>query len=456
MANIVEQLKHWLLKKRPFRTKRLEKDSAYPSKVGESLSKLPDEVSHKLTTLLEELPSHPHNKTATREALLPAITRWRDDPDAANNSLTVLGSPVAAVARLLTDSLIDWAAENDMAINLLDWTERPGAPHKIQSKMQEALQKADSASESELGIAIIPNLGWCFLRTAEGLDGIDYLRDCLLSDRSQFWIIGSGQVGFQYLNSVLKLQAHCGEVIELPSLSGEELQNWLMPIIEALSIQLDEDSIQERLQDLSQERTELPFNKAAALFEELGSSLKSLFRDVKEEALSLDLVKKEDSLSDSQWEGYFSRLSDLSDGVSEIALQLFVKSIYYEKLEGESKEKLVETVAASDDKIEDYVNLEPAPMHRIIAKLPKLPNLPKLEQSDLYILYSLLVHDDLTLTALAESLGEERQLVNDSVQVLRQKGVVEQRGNVIKTNPTHYPRLKRQLASNNFVINLSD
>ncbi|MGF1512080.1 MAG: hypothetical protein ACFB5Z_00050 [Elainellaceae cyanobacterium] len=453
MANVVAQLRDWLLEKRPFRTERLEKDAAYSSEVEDTLKALPTDIAQQLATLVNDLPSHPDDKAAICEALSEALSQWEENHSAANNSLTIIGSPVSAVARILTEGLADWLAEREISPVLLDWVERPIEPQDIRSKMGEIFEQG--GPESEPKVAIIPNLSWCFLRTAEGLDGIDYLRDSLLSDRNQFWVLGSGQVGFQYLNCVLKLQAHCGKVVSLPDLSGKQLRDWLMPIIEKLNIRLDEDPIQERLQNLGEEHLESSsFSTLAALLEEIRTSLKSLFRDVKEDAL---LSSKEDNGDIGfEWQDYFERLADLSDGVSTVALQLFVKSIYYEEVKGEVKEKLIDTVEASDETIEDYVDLEPEPMHRIIAKLPKLPSLPKLEQSDLYILYSLLVHGDLTLEALAKSLGEERQLVNDSVQIMRGKGIVEQRKDTIKVNPMHYPRLKRRLASNNFIIDSPD
>ena len=52
--------------------------------------------------------------------------------------------------------------------------------------------------------------------------------------------------------------------------------------------------------------------------------------------------------------------------------------------------------------------------------------------------------------------GEERQIVNDQVQILRKTGVIEQEGPVVKVNPIHYPRLQTKLASNNFIIKIAD
>ncbi|MDB9525844.1 hypothetical protein PN498_07590 [Oscillatoria sp. CS-180] len=452
MANLVEQLRNWLLKKRPFRMKRLAKDPVKPSKVNETLTELPPEIEQKLKTLVHELPSHPDSKSAVLEALSDAIAHWQEHPSATNNSLIVIASPVSAVARILTESLTDWADENKLTLVPLNWVERPVDSQEIKSKLREKLAVDDA--EPSTSVAVIPNLSWCFLRTAEGLDGIDYLRDELLGDRRRFWIIGSGQVGFRYLNSVLKLQAHCGEVITLPKLSGQQMQDWLMPVIETLNIQLDEDSIRERLQELKEASSESPTKTTVALIDGTVVFLRSLFRSVKQDTLSLNPETAKDDGSDSSWQEYFRRLARLSDGVGTIALQLFVKSIYYDK--ERKADKTTEPSNAAHKPEANDSDQEVALRHNVVCKLPRLPALPEIEQNELYILYSLLVHGDLTLSALADSLGEETPWVNNSVQILRSSGLIEQRDHILKVNPLHYPQLKRKLASNNFVINIQD
>ncbi|MEL6440637.1 MAG: hypothetical protein AAFQ80_15450 [Cyanobacteria bacterium J06621_8] len=90
-----------------------------------------------------------------------------------------------------------------------------------------------------------------------------------------------------------------------------------------------------------------------------------------------------------------------------------------------------------------------------IAQTPGLPNLPDLEPADQYLLYSLLMHGDLTNAALAKSLGDLESLVHARVQVLRHEGIIEQRENILKINPIYYPRIKSELAANNFIITRS-
>ena len=322
--------------------------------------------------------------------------------------------------------------------------------------MSETLKPTES-EQREKSIAVIPNLSWCFLRSAEGLDGIDYLRDSLLSDRTQFWVIGSGQVAWQYLNSILKLQAYGGDVVELSHLSGEQLQDWLTPIIDQLNLQFDNLSIQKRLQTAGEENSQSSFEALTAVFAEAGASLKSLLRGVLKGRFAPRAKAATDSNHQNLQEEYFERLSDLSEGVSTTALQLFIKSIHHEEVSAE--EFADEDQDDEDQDIETIgtiLDAKPPSVHHLVARLPRLPNLPELEQNDLYITYSLLIHGDLTLSALAESLGEDQQTINNSVQLLRKAGLLEKQGEVIKVNPLHYPRLKKQLASENFIVKVAD
>ncbi len=95
----------------------------------------------------------------------------------------------------------------------------------------------------------------------------------------------------------------------------------------------------------------------------------------------------------------------------------------------------------------------PGTRQKLIAQLPRLPNLPALEPEEQYLLYSLLLHSDLTLSALATSLGDEESQVQARVQMLCRKGVVEQKEQILKIEPIYYPLLKQYLESNNFLIN---
>ena len=262
----------------------------------------------------------------------------------------------------------------------------------IKTKLQQQLGRGLVTTSKQSEVVVITNLSWCFLRCVDGLEGIDYLQDVLLQDDSRFWVIGAGKVGWEYLDHVSHFKAYCGEYFELPRLTGEQLQAWLEPIVSKFKINFAKPNI------------EFPNNN------------------------------EEDESYQSK---YFEKLADLSEGVNTVAAQVFLSSIRYEA--------------------EDPDNPESEKTEAILeAQNPELPNLPRLSAEEHYIIYSLLLHGDLTLSALSESLGDEKTLVKGQIQRLRRKGVVEQKHEILTINPIHYPRLKSELANNNFIIHESD
>lgn len=389
-----EKFRNWLANNRQFLFSRYTKDSQETQEPERTLIQLPPKIRQQLVERIENLPINPHDRQAIAEKLDEVFDLWRDNSDS-NNSLVILSSPVTGVSRILTETLEDWAEQKQITIRLLPLKARPEIADTIESKLKHYIEeefveeaagdrKGDESRNRELEIVVLPNLSWCFLRSIEGLTGIEYLQSRLYDGfPNRFWIVGAGQVGWEYLNLVAKLEAYCGEVFTLPELTAEQLRSWFEPIIDELNITFDDPEIDRQI-------------------------------------LQSD--------KDNQTH-YFESLSDVSNGVSTVAIQAFLKSIRYEEANPE-------------------VGVDKA----VIAKVPQLPNLPDLESGDLYILYSLLLHGDLTISALAESLGDDRAEVQARVQVLRHQGIIEQRKKVIKINPIHYPNVKRELANNNFVI----
>lgn len=397
---MLERFQSWLSKNRSFIFSWYTKDSIETQEPERSLVELPPALRKKLVNASQTLPSNPADKKAIQANLEEIFERWRDNPSNSNNSLVILSSPVNPVSRILSESLEEWAEQKQILIRLLPWTKRPTCVETIKSKLQHYLEQEPICKknlESErYEVVIIPNLSWCFLRSLEGLEGIEYLQSLLCDgSKNRFWVIGAGQVAWEYLNSVCNLRAYCGEVFALPEIDPEQLESWFEPIVEELEIVFDQPTIDKQLLDGDKD------NKT----------------------------------------NYFDRLASISDGVSTVAVQGFLKSIRYEKPEENEAEKEREDQQRST--------------HRdvIVAQTPKLPDLPALESADRYLLYSLLLHGDLTMSALAESLGDTRSEVQALVQLLRRKGMVEQQDDVLKINPIYYPKLKQELANNNFIIN---
>ncbi|MGB3295392.1 MAG: hypothetical protein WBB01_20610 [Phormidesmis sp.] len=488
MANRLLRFKERLLEQRYFRVAWFAKDRQIQSVTQTSLSKLPDDIAEALVTATNELSIHPREKEVVLEALNEAITDWQERPHVAINSMVILGHPVSAVSRILACSLeqLEIHEEALRPVNLLDWIERPPDMSSIQAQIEQKLSRAeDKRSPNANGdgnadeltpqnLAVIPNLCWCFLRSAEGLEGADYLRDSLLGDRTQFWVIGSGQVGWEYLKATLKFHAYCGETVSLPNLTGEELQDWLAPIVEQFEICFEDSSLHkrfqhpERLKDLNIS-ADKPVESISEITQEVSATVKSSLRAVKGEMLPHEPKDEDTNLK----RDYFDRLADISDGVSIVAVQLFIKSLRYQAPEDADDDKSEDDKPEQEEsnskdrqrkaleKRRNDVSIPVAPSSesseslnepRLVATTPKLPTLPDFDQSDLYLLYSLMLHGDLTVKALAASLGDAPQVVNNQVQVLRNAGIIEQQEAVIKINPVHYPQLQRELSRNNFMI----
>ncbi len=506
MATKLSRFKDWLLNKRQFRVAWFAKDANQKPEPEEALSQLPDDMADELMAALNDLPIHPKEKETVLDALDEAITQWRKHPHLASNSVVVLSHPVSSVARILTESLHELRIhkDNPLDVRLLDWVERPPDSGSIKQQIKEKLEwdeedlpedietgerrdksvgdsdeRDDRSADKRKTLAVIPNMCWCFLRSADGLEGVDYLQETLLSDRNQFWAIGTGQVGWEYLKSTLKFHAYCGETIALKPLTGEEIEDWLKPVIDKFEIQFTDAAIHKRLTDPNtlldlDISSGNPIEAVSEITQEVSATVQSSVRAAKDKLLS-DYEKKESKDADtSPRKEYFERLADMSDGVSVVALQLFVKSLRYREVLEDVLKKEPEggiqghlpkpptdtpktdqsSVAreAEDQTDKEEPDPEKEPEKEIIAVMPKLAPLPELSQSDLYLLYSLMLHGDLTIKALAKSLGDAPQVVNNQVQMLRNAGVIEQKNGVIKTNPVHYPKLRRELSRNNFII----
>lgn len=410
MAKVVDNFKNWW-KERKFVFSRYTKDAQETQEPERSLLELPDAACQKLVKGVENLPSNPADKEVILSTLNEAFEQWQNSPSNTNNSIVVLSSPITAVSRILTETLQEWTEQKQVLMRVLPLKARPAEIETIESKLKHYFEQQSAQKDSDRGrrssaspafsrqgtddeqleVAVIPNLGWCFLRSLEGLKGIEYLQTQLFkNDKKRFWIIGGGQVGWQYLNSVCAIGAYCGEIFTLPAIEPEKLEDWLAPIVEELEITFDDPSIDKQLLEGDKD------NKT----------------------------------------NYFEKLADISEGVSTVAVQGFLKSIHYEKVD--------------DDEDDDETSPEPK---KLVAQVPKLPDLPDLESADQYILYSLLLHGDLTISSLADSLGDEESQVQARVQLLRQEGVVEEKNKILKINPIHYPKIKRELAGNNFIIN---
>ncbi len=385
MPTVLQRFKTWIFDSRSFIFSWYSKDRNQLQEPGKSLVELPPLLRDKLMAAIEQLSDNPADTEAIGSSIDRAFEQWRAHPQTAENSIVILTSPVMVVSRIIMTFVENWSKQKQVSVKVLPWNERPADPDSIQLKLQQYLEReTQEVANEQPEVIVIPNLSWCFLRSMDGLDGIDYLQKMLLQDSSRFWIIATGQVAWDYLNSISDIEADCGRISSLPKLESDSLREWLKPILSELNITFAAPRLESRI----------------------------LEGDKDEEAI------------------YFEDLTSVSKGVSIIALQAFLASINYQP------------------PVEDNKNQQGI----LQAQSPELPNLPNLGSAAHYLLYFLLLHGDLTLSALAYSIGDKESLVRKRIKFLRQEGLVESTGAVLKVNPIYYPQLKQELIINNFTI----
>lgn len=386
-------LKSWLVNNLPGLNSLFSEDIPDSPKTSESerlFDELSPEMYQKLVDAVENLPINQAEQKTIISSLDEKFESWQKAPSQANNSVLILSSPVTAVSSILSEALEEWAEQKQLSIRILPLTSRPNAIANIKAKLEhylESLSTTNDSTKQQPEVVIIPNLSWCFLRSIEGLAGIEYLQSLLCQNpQNRFWIVGANQVGWVYLNLVCNLQAYFGEVVILSEIGQKELQQWLDPVIDQFSITFDSPSIDKQILDKDK----------------------------------------------SNKEHYFDRLYSISQGVTTVAAQSFLQSIRHQEMDEEDKTS--------------------GNQQQLIAQLPRLPSLPALEPEEQYLLYSLLLHSDLSLSALATSLGDEEFQVQARIQMLCRKGIVELQNQILKINPIYYPSLKQYLENNNFLI----
>ena len=265
-----------------------------------------DALQH-LTKVVKGLSTPPTQQEALENALEDALGKWQEYPDNSANSLVVLTTPVESLSLLFQESLKKWQAKHSTPLKFLPWTKRPYDFGQIPEKLRSHLSQETATREEGNGeIVIIPNLSWCFLRGVEGLDGIDYLRDIVLKDRSRFWLIGAQHISWQYLDYVDKIGAYFDQTFSLPDLTEEDLQTWLEPVIRSAEI-----------------------------------------------GFSSNLEKEDHETAQQR---YFRRLTTRSRGISSVATQLFLNSLSYEVINPDTEEEQ-KKIQAGNPYLPDLPNL---------------------------------------------------------------------------------------------------
>ncbi|MDJ0726704.1 MAG: hypothetical protein QNJ38_16485 [Prochloraceae cyanobacterium] len=400
IGGLVEELKGWFSTEQAKIKARAADLEAKLTK--QDLNPLPKETKTCLSDKISDLIPHSVHIAAVKSQLEEAIERWQSDSTAAN-SLVILVSPVEPVEAIFKEVL----AEKDptkLAIESLPHALR--SPDGSQTK-ERILEKLDLSQDRKSTLTAIPDLSWCFLRCAEGLEAIEHLQEMILGDRERFWLIGCNNWTWQYLDCVCNLSSYLEQTFCLPTLKGIELKDWLKPVSETIDFEFAYDLGERDRKSIDKDKSEL------------------------------NPDGEENWTSESE-KRYYEHLAYISLGLSRVAAKLWLESLYAFNSEEEDED---------DDKDESKGDRKP-----FIFQRATLPELPSLTKEDRYLLHSLNLHGDMTLSELALSLGDQERKIQRQVRSLQRSGIIEAKSAAISLNPRYYPKVRTNLDNNRFLV----
>ncbi len=355
----------------------------------------------KIKTLL--LPEDYKNFIQTK--LCEVLNRWKNDKSLANY-IFILASPIESTNEILKKAL-ESVQDQDLSLNFLEGKTRPDEHSmlkiKLQSQIETLVNKSNINSQS---LVIIPDLSLYFLRCVEGLDAVEYICDLILKDHSRFWVVGCNQWAWNYFDYVYQVNTCFEHIFPLPKLSAIQLKQWLTPIYETLNVEFgdhknDSDNHVNEWQDEDR-----------------------------------NWISKEE-------EKYFKCLAKISEGLSQTAAHLWLDSLQSVKPPEKSD---AETLEIQEDKLEK----------NFILKRPSFPHLPELTKEDQYLLFSIGLHEEISISALSVSLGDPEIQIRIQVERLLRLGIIRRQKELLQLSPSHYYRLKRDLISHHILTEERD
>ncbi|AFY68874.1 hypothetical protein Pse7367_0569 [Thalassoporum mexicanum PCC 7367] len=423
---------------------------------------LPTFLTTWLNQEIRQLAPHPAYVQTVTKKLSSAIKQWQGS-ESGHNHLVILGSPAERISEIMHTGLRTWQQQNTDVIESLNikpipisWTGRPFKYRQIESKLLAEIDAArgDQPIYTEVEISrkpqpliMIPSLSWCFLRSLGGLEAIQLLLDIISQDRTSFWLIGCNFWAWRYLDQVFQISAYFEQTQHLPKLDRAAIRQLLEPVDAKIEFNPQESQI---------------------------------YFKPKQSPLSTDNSDQnsEDWVSRSQ-KLYFNSLLNISTGLPQVAGKAWLRSLKYdldhtkqsempteENLNQAKRKAIVNgqsnngTNPADDAQNDADLVIEQIDNEEICGETlshirrtrPTLPSLPKLSADNRYLLFSLVLHEEISLTHLATSLGDEQGEVRAQVQKLSGAGMLEDNHGIISLNPAYYAALKNDLANNNFLI----
>ncbi|NJL84748.1 MAG: hypothetical protein HC886_00255 [Leptolyngbyaceae cyanobacterium SM1_1_3] len=396
MRNLFKQVQGWFVA-----TTLVEAGVMETEEPDRSARRLSPAIVQKLSLAIAELPLPQVHQIQLRSQIDQAVTQWRSDPKAPNHLVIIADptEPLEKYRRWVLDQP-DWAS---VAL-LSDWHRRPQDYTTIADKLAQAIETAQAAGEPGQ-LVVLPSLDQCFLRCADGLAAIDYLRDAIAGDRHHFWVLSCNQWAWQYLDSVCHTRAYFQQTLTIPKLDGWALRRWLLPL---------------------NANVEYPFATA----EQVQPAPKP--------------PQQSDSETAEAWaseleEQYFTALATAAGGISQVAAALWLTSLCHQE-----SEKTAETAAQETVESREY--------HSVVLKDLAFPELPSLTADDRYLLFSLVLHRSIDISDLALTLGDSLEQVTSQAWPLLQQDVIAIAPLGYQLNPAYYLLVRANLRRNNFVV----
>lgn len=158
-----------------------------------------------------------------------ALHAWHVDADAPNY-LAIVTEPIEPQAKILRELLAAPPFGGMTRVARLQRGQLTNDSVTTWRALQETFGLCGNAGGSDRQIAVIPDLGWCFLRCVEGLDAIEALLAAVSADRSRFWLLGCNRWTWLYLDRVCYLSTYLSSSVSLPTLGAADLRRWLDPV----------------------------------------------------------------------------------------------------------------------------------------------------------------------------------------------------------------------------------
>ncbi|MGF1485790.1 MAG: MarR family transcriptional regulator [Prochloraceae cyanobacterium] len=377
----------------------------------ENKEKIAPVIADRLDESILELPTHTKHLEEIKSTFKEVFNKWQRCPDIAPRSLVLLSSPIAPLTHIIDEALTSCKYDGLLEVPYSQWQAEQHDFNSIKEKLITEVKKIKADSKQQ--VFVIPRLEWIFLRSIEGLEPIEFLPELIYENESIFWLIGCNTWTWEYLNCIYAVEAYLGKPLCLSPLNGEELQEWLQPLLKQIDIDWENQENGEQENHLDTQNVK-NFLKVFSDLNNWQNKLKMLWQETSK---NKEEMRPQDK--------FFHNLARVSFGNAVVAAQLWRRSLQF---------------------------VDPEKAEKVKIERVRLPDLPKLTQSDRYLLYFIILHGGISVANLAVCLAESESSLKARLQYLARHEIIERKGNLIYIKPPYYPELKSNLSNHNFLV----